>query len=128
MICVSTLQLSYGNMAKTKQAWSNLFWHSNDWDNGNKCILIHFVNGKWTVFILPFSSLFNYSKLFYNTGQHSHAKQVTSLHKTNLLIRRYTHSHTNGTAIKSVWDSVSCPRTLQHVDQRSRGNPQSSDW
>ncbi len=90
------------------------------------------LNATWTVFIRRFPCLSVYSKRFYNTSQHSPSH--THIHTLRAgefstksqpvhqeLTHTHTHTHTPMAQLSgAIWDSVSYPRTLQHVDQRAR--------
>ena len=75
---------------------------------------------EWTLLLKCFSGLSDHSKRFYTTvtfthsHTHIHTAHVSTLMRTYTFIHRW---HTSG----AIWGSVSCPRTLWHVDWRSQG-------
>ncbi len=76
-------------------------------------------------------SALQHKSAFTHSYTHSHTKGGWLLYKEPICSLG-THSHTFTPVVQllgAVWGSVSCPRTLQHVDQRSWGlNHQLSDW
>ncbi len=79
------------------------------------------VNGLYT-------ALYSYSKRFYNTSKHSHihTRRAGDLStKSQPAHQELIHTHSHAPIAQPLganWGSVSRPRTLPHIDRRSRGS------